>query len=482
LLWESEIVSRRYHRLVTVVTVVTDAVLMNAAFALAYWLRYDVQWLRSVEFENYVPYSTFIPLSLLFSAILLVTFAVQKVYMVRRGRSLLDEVAALFNATTTGLVLLIVILFVGQPRFYSRLIFIFAAFSAVFVLALARSARRGVLNLLRRRGIGVDRVLIVGAGEAGRRLMRIIVAQPELGYSLVGYIDDDPGKAAVGLGRIPGLGTLETLSRIVSELGVNEVVVTLPWMYHRKILAILSECQRLGVHARIVPDLFRMSFSEVDVRELNGVPLLSVRAPAIRGADRAVKRAIDLLAASLLLLVLSPFLALIGLAVRLDSKGPILYGQERLGAGGRPFRIIKFRTMRVGAEEEQEKLRSKNEATGPLFKMRNDPRVTSVGRLLRRTSIDELPQLYNVVRGEMSLVGPRPPIPSEVKEYLEWHRKRLAVAPGMTGLWQISGRSDVTFDEMVLLDLYYIENWSLSLDFSILLRTIPRMLFGRGAY
>jgi exopolysaccharide biosynthesis polyprenyl glycosylphosphotransferase len=475
-------VSRRYRRLVTLATILTDILLINVAFVLAYWLRYELQWIRSVEFENYVPYQVFLPMAVLFTGILILTFAAQKVYLLPRGRSLSDEIAGLFNATTTGIVILIVILFIGQPRFYSRLIYIFASLAVFVVLVLARAARRAILNLLRERGIGVDHVLIVGAGEAGRRLMRTMVAQPELGYSLVGYIDDDPDKRATGLGRIPALGTLESLQAVISANRVDEVIVTLPWMYHRKIMAILSQCQALNVQARIVPDLFRMSFSEVDVRELNGVPLLSVRSPAIRGADRAIKRGLDLVGASLILLVLSPFLVIIGMAIRVDSKGHALYRQERLGEGGRPFRIVKYRTMREGAEEEQEALRSRNEASGPLFKMKNDPRVTLVGRFLRRTSIDEIPQLYNVLRGEMSLVGPRPPLPNEVKEYQEWHRKRLAVAPGMTGLWQVSGRSDVTFDEMVLLDLYYIENWSLSLDFSIMLRTIPRMILGKGAY
>lgn len=474
--------SRRYRRVVTWISVVTDAALINIAFLLAYWVRYDLQWIRAVEEENYVPYWTFLPLSLLFSAILLLIFALQKVYVVRRGGTVTEEAYGIFNAVTSGLVIYIVILFVGQPRFYSRLIFIYAAVAVVLVLWLARAARRVLLDLLRRRGIGVDRVLIVGAGEAGRRLIRNIVAQPELGYALVGYVDDDPGKAKGTIGRFPGLGTVESVGEVVSEQKVDEVVITLPWTYHRRILAILSECERLGVRARIVPDLFRMSVSEVDVRELNGVPLISLRTTSLPGTSRAFKRALDLVGAVLLVIVTLPLMLLVALAIWLNSRGPVLFPQERLGAGERPFQMLKFRTMRQGAEEEQGQLLQRNEATGPLFKMRRDPRVTRVGQFLRRTSLDELPQLYNVLRGEMSLVGPRPPIPHEVQGYQDWHRKRLAVSPGMTGLWQVGGRSDVTFEEMVLLDLYYIENWSLSLDFAIMLRTIPKILFGRGAY
>jgi lipopolysaccharide/colanic/teichoic acid biosynthesis glycosyltransferase len=175
-------------------------------------------------------------------------------------------------------------------------------------------------------------------------------------------------------------------------------------------------------------------------------------------------------------------MALIALAIRLDSPGPVIFRQVRVGKGGRLFTMYKFRTMRVGAEQEQERLRALNEASGPIFKIRNDPRVTRVGRILRRLSLDELPQLVNVLKGEMSLVGPRPPVPSEVEAYKPWQRQRLSAIPGMTGLWQISGRSDLTFDEMCLLDIYYIENWSPLLDLEIMLRTIPRVIMGEGAY
>jgi lipopolysaccharide/colanic/teichoic acid biosynthesis glycosyltransferase len=178
----------------------------------------------------------------------------------------------------------------------------------------------------------------------------------------------------------------------------------------------------------------------------------------------------------------APLIALISLAIRLDSPGPVFSHQTRIGAGGKPFVMHKFRSMRQGAEEELERVRHLDETDGPIFKIHNDPRLTRMGRLLRRASLDELPQLWNVLRGEMSLIGPRPPLPDEVALYLEWHKKRLEVRPGLTGMWQVSGRSLLSFDEMVLLDLYYIENWSLWLDFKILLRTAPQVLRGNGAY
>jgi exopolysaccharide biosynthesis polyprenyl glycosylphosphotransferase len=236
------------------------------------------------------------------------------------------------------------------------------------------------------------------------------------------------------------------------------------------------------VRARLVPDLLQMSLSRMDVDDLGGVPMIGIKEISITGWKSVTKRAIDFTVALVGLIVLSPLMLFIALVIKLDSPGPVLFRQIRVGKGGRHFVLYKFRSMREGAEEEQQKLTDLDEAGGPIFKIRHDPRCTRLGRFLRRTSLDEMPQLYNVLRGEMSLVGPRPPIPTEVEHYEEWHKKRLEVSPGMTGLWQVSGRSELTFDEMVLLDIYYIENWSAALDTEIFMRTIPKVIFGNGAY
>jgi exopolysaccharide biosynthesis polyprenyl glycosylphosphotransferase len=209
---------------------------------------------------------------------------------------------------------------------------------------------------------------------------------------------------------------------------------------------------------------------------------VSVQEIAFNHMALVFKRVFDIVAALLGLVVGAPVLALIALAIQLDSSGPAIFRQERVGQNGRHFTIYKFRSMRTGADAEKEHLQALNEADGPLFKIRDDPRLTRIGKFLRRTSLDELPQLFNVIRGDMSLVGPRPPTPDEVALYHPWHKKRLNVPPGITGLWQVSGRSELTFDEMVLLDLYYIEHWSPWLDFMILLRTIPKVLVSEGAY
>jgi exopolysaccharide biosynthesis polyprenyl glycosylphosphotransferase len=352
---------------------------------------------------------------------------------------------------------------------------------AVILISGSRLVAGAIQSWQRRRGIGVDRVLIVGAGQVGRAVMQGIVSRPELGYQLVGFVDDDPDKQE-DLGRARALGPTSNVARIVEGERIDEVIITLPWMSHRKVLDIMEHCQRKNVSFRIVPDLFQLSLSQVDIDDLDGIPLIGIKTVSISAAARLVKRAMDIVGAALFLVVLSPLLAAIAILIKIDSPGPAFFRQTRVGRGGKEFTVYKFRTMRMHAEEELPQLAGLNEVKGITFKMREDPRRTRLGVFLRRWSIDEFPQFYNVLRGDMSLIGPRPPIPSEVARYEDWHMKRLEVSPGITGLWQVMGRSDLPFAEMVMMDIYYIENWSLALDLKIMALTIPTILSGRGAY
>ena len=472
----------RYRRWVSLITALTDMVLINLAFAAAYWVRYDLQWFRSVDPANYAPFRMYIPFALVLTVLLMIAYKLGGVYNQPRGASWLDEFYALVGGTTTGIVIVTAITFWFRPQVYSRLMFIWAGGIIVTLLSLGRLVKRWVLESRMRRGIGVDRLLIVGAGEVGRRLMRNIVAQPELGYQVIGFVDDDPDKNKTDIGRFKALGGIDNLPRVVQEKAIDEVIVTLPWMHHRKILGIMRQCEREQVRARIVPDLFQLALSRVDIEDLGGIPIIGVKEVSITGWNLAFKRASDIVLSLAALILLSPLTLLISVAIKLDSPGPILFKQVRVGKGGRRFVFHKFRSMRQGAEGERRQLAARDEVMGATFKIRHDPRCTRVGRLLRRTSLDELPQFYNVLRGEMSLVGPRPAIPSEVEQYQEWHRRRLEIPPGITGLWQVSGRSQLTFDEMCLLDIYYLENWSPLLDLKIALKTIPAVLAGRGAY
>lgn len=473
----------RYRRYLSIAVAVADVALINLAFAIAYWLRYGLQWFASVDEVYFVPYTVFIPISLGLTVLLLGIYQLGGVYTQPRGTSWFDEVYRLLTGTATGIILAVfVIAFLFRPQFYSRLIFFYAGVLITVFLSASRLVMRMVRNRLRQQGLGVDRLLIVGAGEVGRTVMRHIVAQPSLGYHVVGFVDDDPEKGGTDIGRFEALGSTSNIPHLVRDLVIDEVIITLPWMYHRKIVSIIAQCEREQVRVRIVPDMFQMTLSHLDVEDLGGIPMIGVREISISSGEMIFKRTVDVAVSLVCLILLLPIFLLLALIIRLDSPGPIFFTQIRVGKGERLFACYKFRSMYQGADEEKEKLLAHNEADGPIFKIRNDPRVTTVGRLMRRLSLDEMPQFFNVLMGHMSMVGPRPAPPSEVQRYQSWHKRRLEVAPGMTGLWQVSGRSELTFDEMVLLDLYYIENWSPFLDLQIMLRTLPKMITGEGAY
>ncbi len=459
-----------------------DIVLINASMLLAYWVRYELQWFRDVSY--YHPMTAYIPFSILLTILMLAAFHIDRVYRQWRGQQWLDHVYHIINAAAKSVVILFAATFfidIFRPLEYSRLLFLQAGVIVTLLLSLARLAQLWAESLLRTRGVGVSRVIIVGAGEAGRTVMRTTVARPELGYHIVGFVDDNPEKQT-NIGRFKALGPVDSLPQLIEEETVDEVIITLPWMSHRKIMRIVRECAQRQVSARIVPDLFQMSLSQVDVDDLGGVPLIGVREVGFSLSALVIKRAVDIVGAIVCLSAAAPLMALITLAIRIDSPGPSIFRQTRVGLGGQLFEMYKFRSMRQGAEGELEDLRELDEVDGVTFKIKEDPRATHMGRFLRRTSLDELPQFWNVLRGEMSLVGPRPNLPEEVSRYVEWHKKRLQVPPGITGMWQVSGRSLLSFDETVLLDLYYVENWSLWLDCKILLRTVPTVLTGEGAF
>ena len=460
----------------------SDAVLILVGFALAYWLRYDTDLIQSVDEANFVEFSAYYGAAALLLVSLLAAYKIEGLYDQRRGASWLDSVYTIFSGTVVGIAALIIWFFSLRPLAVSRLMLVYAAVIIIVLLSLSRLVESSLRYALHRRGIATDRLLIVGAGELGRAIMRNVVAQPELGYQIMGFVDDAPNVAGTSIGRFEWLGPVAKVGHILHDAQIDDVIVTLPWYSRDLIMHVLQTCEAQGVRARIVPDMFQLRLNQVHLDSINGIPLIGVRETNIRGWNRAVKRALDVGLAALALVVASPLMALVALAIKLDSPGPILLRQTRVGLNGKLFTVYKFRSMRVGADKELSRLQAQNEAQGPIFKMRHDPRRTRVGRFIRKTSLDELPQFLNVLKGDMSLVGPRPPIPTEVEKYDDWHRRRLEVSPGITGLWQVSGRSQLTFDEMVMLDLYYAENWSLALDLKILLRTIPTVLLGTGAY
>lgn len=466
----------------TTVRLLTDAILIHLGFYLAYWVRYQLQWFRPVDESFQVPYRAYIPYSLAFTGILLLIYWAEGLYSPKRKRSYLYEVYIIVRGAITGVAALYVLSLIYRTVLLSRLIPAYAGAAIVLLLGISRAVDKLIQGHMRKRGHGVQRVLIVGAGETGRMIMSNTAAQPELGYDVVGFVDDKPERGSRDLGRFKGLGSTEQIEDIIKQQAVDVVIIALPWLYHRKILSIIARCERLRVAVRIVPDVFQMSLSQVDIDDLNGIPLIGTKPVSIKGWNLALKRATDVVVSSLCLALLSPLMLIVAVLIRLESPGPAIFKQTRIGRGGREFTVYKFRTMREGAEQERDALRDLNEAQGALFKIREDPRCTELGRFLRRSSLDEWPQFYNVLRGDMSIVGPRPQLAAEVEQYQPWQRKRLETWPGMTGLWQVSGRSDLSFDDMVLLDIYYVENWSLLLDLRIALKTIPTLILGTGAY
>ena len=350
-------------------------------------------------------------------------------------------------------------------------------FCAIIIAALRASYEAITQDLLR--ALGTRRhALLVGAGENLVRLHRGLgPGRSGIDYEFVGAI----GPSADGLG-LPLLGDLPDLPAVLENARVDELIVTDSDFNERELLEIVSHAHRRGVHVRVAPRATELLTERAELVPGQGVPLFELRPPALAGFDWFVKRTFDLVVSTLVLILGLPLWLAIAAAIKLTSPGPVLYRDERVGLGEREFGMLKFRTMYADAAGGQAALEASNEADGPLFKIREDPRVTSVGALLRRFSLDEVPQVWNVLRGEMTLVGPRP-LPLRDYEQLEgWHLKRYLVLPGLTGLWQISGRSDLTFDDLVRLDFYYLENWSIWLDIAILARTVPAVVAGRGAY
>ena len=353
--------------------------------------------------------------------------------------------------------------------------------TSVVVCALAISLLRAAyesatLELMRSAGIR-RRVVLVGEGESLARLRRsLAAARSGLTYEFVG---------AVAEGEAPGLrhlGERHELARVLDEVRPDEIILAEADFDEEAVLEVVEAAHRKAVKVRLAPDATELLVQRGEYVPGEGTPLFELRPPVLTGWDWAVKRTFDMLVSALVLVAGLPLWLLIAFAIKLTSRGPVFYVDPRIGVGEREFGMLKFRTMIAGAAERQAELEPVNEAEGALFKIREDPRITTVGRILRRLSLDEIPQIGNVLRGEMSLVGPRP-LPLRDHRLLEdWHRRRYAVLPGMTGLWQISGRSGLTFDDLVRLDFTYLENWSIWLDITIIARTIPAVIVGRGAY
>ncbi len=480
--------SRRRWLMVGLYMLVDTGLIVLALFV-AYYLRYVLRVGQDIAASSNVAFRDFLLTGVALVVACLFSFQWRGLYRLPRGSSWLDALAIIFSSTLTAIAVVILASLLFQPVLLSRLVYFYFWLTAVVLLSVARFLAGRLRVALWRRGIDVRRVIVAGSGRAGQRIMKDIVERPELGYKLVGYVEDEPDEKlwAIPISRqhqeaIQHLGPISQVAAEVQRTGAHEVIIALPASAHEASLSVVELCRRSKVSFRLVPDLFEMSFNQVQINDIAGVPLIGVREPSLQGFNLAIKRAMDLLLTPLLLLLLSPIFLIVALLVKFTSPGPIFFAQQRIGKDGRSFKFYKFRSMYIDAEARKPELLAFSDREGLAFKKKDDPRRTPVGCFIRKTSIDELPQFLNVLRGEMSLVGPRPPIPQEVAVYDEWARQRLSITPGVTGLWQVSGRSDLSFEEMVKLDLYYAENWSPLFDLKIMIRTVPAIIRGEGAY
>lgn len=468
---------RRRRRLAFVFPIslmVLDAALIALAFFSAYHLRLLIEYPPP---QNIPEFQTYLPLLALKVGVMGVVYFFYKLYRRKRTESHLDELGRVLAATSVGAVLFFAAVAFAtrnESEYPSRLMLIYDWALTVGLVSLGRVAHARAQWGLQGRGVAREHVLLVSSGETAEIILNAIQRSPGLGYRVVGLVCPEGHDARAPVGGQPFLGRVDDLPVLIDHFGIDEVIIGLPEASHREILHIISRCEREKVSIKVFPDLFQFMAGEISIGDLAGLPLLTVRDIALRGWKLAVKRGVDIAISAAALVFFSPLMVLVALAIKLESPGPVFFTQERMGLDAKPFRMIKFRSMRQDAEQQSK------------WTTANDPRRTRLGTFMRRFSIDELPQFINVLLGEMSIVGPRPEQPVYVEQfrrfiprYMDRHREKA----GITGWAQVHGlRGDTSVAERTKYDVWYIENWSLSLDFKIMLKTIIKIFIDRNAY
>ena len=461
--------------LFTATLILADLFWIAMAFYLAYHMRQAIPWPTVPErIGPFRDYAGMLAIQILSVMGISVFYGL---YREQRARSAVDEAAAIAGAASIGTLMAVSFTSLAFKNTlldldYSRGMVIYAWLLTILLVNIAHYAHRRITAYLRDRGWAEIRVIVVGSGDIGQMILQKLLHSPGMGYRVAGVVN---GQARAPLHGVPVLGTVGQLPDLISAHDVDEVIIGEPDATHEDLLRLIALCERGGAEIKIFPDVFQILASEMSIGDLNGLPLLNVRDVALRGWRLGLKRAMDLVGATLGLIFLSPFLLLLAAIIKLDSPGPVFYAQQRMGLDAKPFWCLKFRSMCQDAEEE-----------GPGWTVKGDPRCTRLGTFLRRTNLDELPQLINVLLGEMSLIGPRPERPVYVEQfrrsiprYMERHREKA----GMTGWAQVNDlRGDTSIAERTKYDLWYIENWSLLLDIKILIRTILHFGSERNAY
>jgi exopolysaccharide biosynthesis polyprenyl glycosylphosphotransferase len=431
-----------------------------SAFVLGYFTRVSTDVV--VYAWNFPDYFRFTLAMTFFWLIIFAIVGLYKKYMIRLGA--LDLLAQVFLSASAGIMLVVAYLFLSRTEFFSRLVILYTWGYAIIFIFIARLIIKIIYQELLKHGIGIHRVIVIGKSSAYKEVVSAINSNKSFGLKIVKVIDKD------------GVSNLDSIS---SKVAFDEIIIADSSMDEKEVAQLVDYCQERGKTVRLVPNLFRVRSANMSIETISGIPMVEFKVTPLEGWGSVAKRIMDISISLLMLVILSPIFLVIAILIKITSPGPILFQQTRVGSRNKQFKFLKFRSMITGAEKSHEKM---IEEYGNMFKLKNDPRVTPFGRFLRITSLDELPQFYNVLKGEMSLVGPRPAMPEEVKYYQPAQKKRLGIKPGITGLWQVSGRSELDFMEWVRLDVYYIENWSLWLDIKILLKTIYVVCKRNGAY
>ena len=475
---------KRSEVFINIALVFVDILMILAGFVLAYEVRIfgpdfvPVKWV--------LPLGEYIRYIILFIPIWLGVFAVMGLYAFRGVGNFFREIFKVLLAVSAMVSLMIIIIFFNRDQFFSRLIIIYAWLFVFVLVVLGRLLLRLLQKFLYVYGVGVRRVVIVGYNNVAEQLINYLDQNRKMGWELVGVVDENMNKGEkIGEYRI--LGKIERLPKIHKRYCLDELWLSEGGKKNREMMQLIKFCHSHDLAFRFVPSILEVVSANVETQTLAGMPLIALRETGLEGWGRIIKRLLDIIFSVLVLLLAWPVMLVIAIAIKIDSKGPVLYPHTRVGRKGRLFTIYKFRSMKteysVGkgfggkkAENYFKELEKKNEAEGPMFKIKNDPRITRVGKIIRKTRLDELPQFWNVLIGDMSVIGPRPPLPTEVEKYEKHHFKRLVTKGGITGPWQVTGRHDMDFDDIVKLETYYIENWSFGLDLQIFLKTIWLML------
>lgn len=461
------------------IAIMLDIMALSGAFTIAYYLRHTAGAVGELNDYDW----------LLFFAIptWFILLSHYKVYDSLRVRSIFQIGLALAKVHAVGGVFLASIIFMFDPHTYSRILFVQFILISFILMSLCKIVVKFVLGTLRRKGFNYRNILIIGTGQSAMRICELISDRQAWGLQIVGLIAVPDGNGSdsnsTANAHFPVIGSVNDVIPICKERVVDDVVIALDKDMHCDLDPIIQELQNLGLTVRIVIDYLAPDSLKTEISLFNNeIPMLTYCNFSLNSNQLLMKRCLDLVGAFVGLLLTALMLPFIALAIKLDSPGPIFFGQPRVRENGRSFICWKFRTMSADAESQKQQLMALNEMNGAMFKIKDDPRVTRIGKFMRKSSLDEFPQFWNVLLGEMSIVGTRPPTPSEVDTYENWHRKRISIKPGITGLWQVSGRNLIqNFDDVVRLDIRYIENWSLSLDLKIILQTLWVVVAGRGS-